>query len=123
MDIGIKHSPLPMDLAAVTLPDGFEAIDVVSGDYIPAASVLMRHMDTRLYILWHGGAVHGIDQRKAARYTGQLRLKRLAETTGKTIKAIGLEIGIPERTIWDWSRGAATPPDYVLDLLEEHYGL
>lgn len=123
MDIGIKHCTLPMEMAAVTLPEQFDVVDVVTVDGFPLASVLMRHQKTKLYIIWSAGAVHSIDQRKAARYAGQFRLRKIADATGNTIKQIGLDLGIPDRTIWDWSRGAATPPDYVLDLIEEHYGV
>ena len=123
MDIGIKHSPLPLEMAALTLPERFDVIDVVTADGFPIAAVLMRHQETKVYIIWSGGAVHSVDQRKAARYAGQFRLKKITEATGNTLKKIGTDLGIPDRTIWDWSRGAATPPDYVLSLIEEHYGV
>lgn len=48
-----------------------------------------------------------------------VRIKELRKKTGYTQKQFGALLGIPMRTIQDWELGYRTPPEYVIDMIEE----
>lgn len=46
-----------------------------------------------------------------------LTIKSIAAACGRSMRSIGIEYGIPQRTIEEWSSGRNKPSDYVLDTL------
>lgn len=50
-----------------------------------------------------------------------MTIKDIAQSVGKSVRSIALDLGIPIRTAEDWASGKRNPPDYLLKLIEEHY--
>ncbi len=48
-----------------------------------------------------------------------MRIKELRKRTGYTQTQFGALFGIPMRTIQDWELGYRTPPEYVINMIEE----
>jgi transcriptional regulator with XRE-family HTH domain len=43
--------------------------------------------------------------------------REIKEASGMTLSALSDALGIPYRTLQDWSRGIRIPPAYVIDLI------
>lgn len=50
-----------------------------------------------------------------------MTIKDIAQSVGKSVRAIALDLGIPLKTAEKWSAGSSEPPAYLLKLIEEHY--
>ena len=48
-----------------------------------------------------------------------MRIKELRKEIGYTQAQFGALFGIPMRTIQDWELGYRTPPEYVINMIEE----
>lgn len=48
-----------------------------------------------------------------------MRIKELRKKIGLSQTKFGELFGIPMRTIQDWERGYRTPPEYVINMIEE----
>lgn len=46
-----------------------------------------------------------------------LTIKSIAAACDRSMRSIGIEYAIPQRTIEDWSAGRSKPADYLLDAL------
>ena len=53
----------------------------------------------------------------------QPTINSILQATGLTQAAMAAELGIPRRSIENWASGQRTPPDYLIRLIAEHYGL
>ena len=49
-----------------------------------------------------------------------MTIKEIAKAHGISNSELARRCGIPIRTVENWSSGAATPPDYILTLIESH---
>lgn len=49
-----------------------------------------------------------------------MTIKEIAKAHGISNRELARRCGIPIRTVENWSAGTATPPDYVLTLIESH---
>lgn len=49
-----------------------------------------------------------------------MTIKEIAKKHGISNRELARRCGIPIRTVENWSAGTATPPDYVLTLIESH---
>lgn len=49
-----------------------------------------------------------------------MTIKEIAKKHGVSNRELARRCGIPIRTVENWSSGAATPPDYILTLIESH---
>ena len=52
-----------------------------------------------------------------------MTIKEIAKAHGISNRELARRCGIPIRTVENWSSGAATPPDYILILIESHLKL
>ena len=50
----------------------------------------------------------------------KMTIKEIAKAHGISNRELARRCGIPIRTVENWSSGAATPPDYILTLIESH---
>lgn len=49
-----------------------------------------------------------------------MTIKEIAKAHGISNRELARRCGIPIRTVENWSSGKATPPEYVLTLIESH---
>ena len=49
-----------------------------------------------------------------------MTIKEIAKAHGISNRELARRCGIPIRTVENWSTGKATPPEYVLTLIESH---
>lgn len=47
-----------------------------------------------------------------------MTIKEIASAAGLSLRQLSKEIGIPLRTVEDWSAGKRNPPDYILNLIQ-----
>lgn len=52
-----------------------------------------------------------------------MTIKEIARAHGISNRELARRCGIPIRTVENWSAGTATPPDYILTLIESHLKL
>lgn len=50
-----------------------------------------------------------------------MTIKEIAAAAGKSVRQLGIELGIPRRTIEAWSSGDRQPLDYVINMIEDRY--
>ena len=52
-----------------------------------------------------------------------MTIKEIAKEHGISNRELARRCGIPIRTVENWSSGSATPPEYILALIESHLKL
>lgn len=50
-----------------------------------------------------------------------MTIKQIRALHGITQRQLSEELGIPLRTIEDWEAGRRKPPEYLAELIREHY--
>lgn len=53
----------------------------------------------------------------------KMTIKEIAKAHGISNRELARRCGIPIRTVENWSSGAATPPDYILTMIDSHLKL
>ena len=52
-----------------------------------------------------------------------LSIPDILKVTGLTQAAMAAELGSPKRTLESWCMGQRKPPEYLVRLIAEHYGI